>query len=85
MSAYKNDVYPQGCVAEYAKTLSCPCCPQEFIDHILFDSKHKHPKKATVRAVPVKVKPFAMSFSATLQGESQDVSDHFPVLATFSV
>jgi hypothetical protein len=84
-SAYTSPEFPKGCVAEYLQTLKCPCCPSEWLDYVLFSKKGLQPVESRLTAIAAKVERFAMPFvQARLQVESQDVSDHFPVIADFT-
>jgi endonuclease/exonuclease/phosphatase family metal-dependent hydrolase len=80
---YKNDEWPDGCVAEYYKTLECPCCPSEWIDYTLYSSVHLLPTNSWMKAVVAKVAPFSMLINAMQRVEIEDVSDHFPVWGHF--
>ena len=82
-SQYKTSDYPHGCLPEYLKTLACPCCPEEWIDYVFYSKKHLQPIKSRIRSIPLKVEPFKMEIARGHEIESQDISDHFPVLARF--
>lgn len=81
MSAYSSEKYPQGCVNTFWDKGYCACCPSEFFDVILYEAGHRSPRKITLKAVPVKVKPFTMSFALNTSDTCEDVSDHYPVTA----
>lgn len=80
---YSTPEWPNGCVDEYYRTLSCPCCPAEWIDYVLYSKRHLQPTKAEMTALVTKVEPFKAKMHRTLTIDMTDVSDHFPVLATF--
>lgn len=82
-SEYTSDDWPHGCVEEYYRTLSCPCCPAQWLDYTLYSKRHLQPVHADMRALPVKVPPFRIKVNATQEAEVEDVSDHFPVLGHF--
>lgn len=82
-SQYRTSDYPQGCLSEYLETLVCPCCPEEWIDYVFYSKKHLQPIKSRIRSIPLKVEPFKMEIARGQEIQSQDISDHFPVLARF--
>lgn len=82
-SEYASDDWPQGCIAEYYRTLVCPCCPAQWIDYTLYSQRHLLPTQSDMRTLKVKVPPFRIKVNATQEAEVQDISDHFPVLGHF--
>lgn len=79
--SYANDQYPNGCYHEYQMTGSCPCCPQEFLDY--FTYRDPAPQEASFKCVKLKVKPFQARLSLKTDRTIEDVSDHYPIMATF--
>ena len=82
-NSYQNDEYPDGCVEEYYKTKTCPCCTSQWLDYVLTSKNHIEPVEGYMQSIPVKVEPFDMSFNMFENIMSRDVSDHFPVLGSF--
>jgi endonuclease/exonuclease/phosphatase family metal-dependent hydrolase len=81
-SMYSTKLYPNGCYQEYIATLSCPCCPRELLDYILFSKRHKRPISTTSEVVILKTKkPFKMRLNVTTEREINDLSDHYPIIA----
>jgi hypothetical protein len=81
---YATARYPQGCYTEYMDTLHCPCCPQEWLDYVAFSTVHLAPCQADMRVVQLKQeRPFRMMFNLTMERETTDLSDHYPVIGTF--
>ena len=71
----------------------CPCCPQEYLDYILYNKSHQQPiTMPTVEVLPLK-SPTMIKFSSwhLVQGEpldnpnmcTYDLSDHYPVIGKF--
>ena len=83
ISKYSNTDYPNGCEKEYMKTLVCPCCPEEWLDYILYNKRYKQPTSSSLRVLTAKVEPFKMNLTRSKKITTSDVSDHFPVLAEF--
>jgi len=80
---YSTPEWPNGCVDEYYRTLTCPCCPAEWIDYVLYSKQHLQPTKAEMKVIVTKVEPFKAKMHRSLTIDMTDVSDHFPVLASF--
>jgi endonuclease/exonuclease/phosphatase family metal-dependent hydrolase len=81
---YATDEWPQGCYEEYIRTMSCPCCPREMLDYIAWSHEHMHPKEAQANIVILKSDDvFDMHFNIKTRRVVNDLSDHFPVVATF--
>lgn len=80
---YKSKKFPNGCVDEYFASKRCDCCPQEWLDYIMFANDHQTPKTCSVRAITTQVEPFDMGFTVSQTVKSSYLSDHFPVLARF--
>ena len=77
-SAYATVEYPNGCYEEYLQTLSCVCCPQEYLDYILCSKTR--PAHGTVRVVPIEVEPFSVHLNITTERVVRNVSDHHAVV-----
>jgi endonuclease/exonuclease/phosphatase family metal-dependent hydrolase len=74
----------------------CPCCPHEWLDFVLYSSRHQQPAtEPTLECVPIKASaPFRIPWSGLLQPWAHpalgtrmmlsDLSDHYPVIGKFS-
>jgi endonuclease/exonuclease/phosphatase family metal-dependent hydrolase len=83
--AYSSDAYPGGCYKDYLRTLHCNCCPQEWLDYALVSKDHASIDQGAswMRIIPVKVAPFVVNLTLTIQREITDISDHYPLLANY--
>jgi endonuclease/exonuclease/phosphatase family metal-dependent hydrolase len=82
--AYRNEEWPNGCVAEYRESKLCVCCSSEWIDYTLVSKNHRKPTDSFMYCAPLKVPKFSMPWNTIVdQLETQDVSDHFPVIGHF--
>jgi hypothetical protein len=82
---YFNREWPNGCEEVYYDTMKCVCCPEQWLDYVLYSKKHLVPTTATMQALPLTVEPFSMSVNIhKTVPDMRDVSDHYPVLAKFS-
>lgn len=75
----------------------CPCCPEEWLDYVLFSTAHQKPAgSSTIEAIDLKLteETLRVAWDAKLQPVPDppsaadymalvDLSDHFPILATF--
>lgn len=78
---YATQKYPNGCYDEYMKTLSCPCCPRELLDYVLFSTAHLKPKEATSHVYQLKLdNPVTMKLNVTTERTISDLSDHYPLI-----
>ena len=70
--------YPRGCFNEFSTLGTCVCCPNQWLDYVLY-KPNSNIKRATQCSISCDVR-----INGT--GESQEslfVSDHYPVLCTF--
>ena len=82
---YATEKYPHGCYEEYLQTLSCPCCPCEWLDYIAYSTEHLKPKRAEVRVYLMKTPvPFTMKLNITTERQISDLSDHYPLISQFT-
>ena len=61
------------------------CCPSEWLDYILFSKVHLQPKTSSVSSIVAKLEQ-PIDFKLGLLEKTKsfvDVSDHFPLFATF--
>ena len=81
-SAYRSPAYPYGCSEQYRIHLTCMCCPQEWLDHVMISRNHAPIRRyeSWVRAVALKMEPFEIHMGAHMKRTVRDVSDHYPVL-----
>jgi exonuclease III len=84
INAYKNEEYPDGCSNIYYQTLHCPCCKSYFHDYVFISKKHRTPKHSSMLVVPSKVHPFEARITYNKKYKISDVSDHYPVIGTFT-
>lgn len=81
---YSTEQYPGGCYDIYMKTLSCPCCPSEWLDYMAYSRSHLKPVHATMKAIVLKPdRPFKSQLNVSMDRELNDLSDHYPLLGTF--
>ena len=84
-SMYATDLYPDGCYEEYIDTMSCPCCPREWLDYIAYSSQHLKPKYSMAKVYMMKTPTaFKMKLNVTTEREINDLSDHYPLIGTFT-
>ena len=82
---YATDKYPKGCYEDYLNSLSCPCCPRELLDYVTFSINHLQPIDSEMSVFVIKTKRrFNMKFNITTERETNDLSDHYPVIGSFS-
>lgn len=81
---YATKKYPKGCYSEYMETMSCPCCPQEWLDYIAYSTVHLKPSFSEMYVYKIKAhKKFRMKYNLTTERVIDDLSDHYPVIGTF--
>jgi endonuclease/exonuclease/phosphatase family metal-dependent hydrolase len=81
---YATDLFPKGCYAEYMNTMTCPCCPQEWLDYIVYSTRHLRPCFAEMYVHKMKSQlPFRMKFNVSTERITDDLSDHYPVVGQF--
>lgn len=71
----------------------CPCCPQEYLDYILYNEEHQQPvREPTIQVVSLKsFTPLKFPSWHLVAGEpfdkpnlcTTDMSDHYPVFSRF--
>ena len=82
---YATDIYPNGCYSEYMATMTCPCCPQEWLDYVAYSTEHLAPSSAEMFVYKLKAQcPFRMNFNISTERIVDDLSDHYPVIGTFN-
>lgn len=82
---YATDIFPNGCYHEYINTLSCPCCPRELLDYILFSSMHLQPITSECKVRVLKTKnPITINLNLTTKRSIHDLSDHYPLIGRLS-
>jgi len=74
--------WPMECWLKYHKTLTCECCPTEWLDYAALTSmNHLHPTKSYMYVVRPKITPpFKINIDPFTVIETSDVSDHYPVI-----
>lgn len=82
-ASYTSTAFPNGCADEYYTNLTCPCCPNEWLDYTLCHADHLLPTHSFMEVVIPNVAPYQLQFTATKTMETTDISDHYPVLGTF--
>lgn len=83
-SMYSTPRHPRGCYAEYMNSMYCECCPQEWLDYIVYSKDHPQPLTTVLTPILLKTEPYLMRFSATIARTHSDLSDHFPLLGVFT-
>ena len=67
----------------------CPCCPKEMLDYIFFVSKFKKPLSSENKIINIKTsnvykfKLWRINWLNSIDFYTKDLSDHYPVLASF--
>ena len=83
-SMYTTRSYPEGCYLSYLQHQSCACCPQEWVDYILYHDNSLAPLHVNMRPILLKATPYDMKFSSTISRQHSDLSDHFPLLSSWT-
>lgn len=83
-SKYTTLAYPNGCFAEYMSTQRCVCCRPELLDYLGYSTEHLVPTFYDCRVVILKTEEFRSNRTIFLKRASSDLSDHFPVVGTFT-
>lgn len=79
---YVSPRFPNGCYDDYINNMRCSCCPQEWLDYILFSTDHLIPVRSFMVSAMLKAsRPFSMMFNSTTRRNTLDLSDHYPVVA----
>lgn len=85
MYATHKKVFNKGCYSEYLQTLSCPCCPQEWLDYVAYSTDHLRPAESHMFVIDnmKSDEPFKMHVNISTTRMVDDLSDHYPVVGHF--
>lgn len=82
-SGYRNHEYPDGCYEYLLQHGTCICCAPAALDGVLYMASNKIPTHASSFTYMAKVDPFHSPLNPRTSKDIVDVSDHYPVVATF--
>jgi endonuclease/exonuclease/phosphatase family metal-dependent hydrolase len=79
-TGYITQEYPDGCYESYMNTLACDCCKGEWLDYVMYHTKHLTPTRSYIECIRLKSSPFNTQLSSSTERIIDDLSDHFPVI-----
>ena len=86
-AAYASAEFPHGCHKEYLNSGRCLCCPRELLDHAGYvATRGAQPdlRRSWSAVVPLKAEqPFMVHLTASVRREIRDLSDHYPLVASY--
>jgi len=85
-----SDLNTNRCISSIQLLPRCKCCPKEYLDYVLYSTEHRQPQnQPTVEVIKLKANN-SFIFTSWHIGDigeprflTDDLSDHYPVLAKF--
>lgn len=73
-----NEARLYGCVDMLYTGNKCTCCPNRWVDFVMYSQSHRQPVASQCTIVPVTTSPFPTFWTA----QCNQLSDHYPVVCT---
>jgi endonuclease/exonuclease/phosphatase family metal-dependent hydrolase len=75
-----NEARKYGCVSVLYTGENCACCPSRWVDFVMYSQTHLQPTQAVCQIQPLQVSPFTTRWT----NDCTQLSDHYPVISTFT-